>query len=93
MYILNHFIFPVLESEIIVSCPIMLSHSLIHSFNFRNFMIPLPQVAERFIAAVRESSKPSQEMSFFISFDPEDILRQATESTLRHERGKVSYLY
>lgn len=45
-------------------------------------------VAERFIAAVHESSKPSQQMSFFISFDSEDIIRQATESTLRYERGE-----
>ncbi|GMY11579.1 fatty acid amide hydrolase-like [Fagus crenata] len=45
-------------------------------------------VAERFIAAVRESSNPSLQMSFFINYNTEDILRQATESTLRYERGQ-----
>lgn len=45
-------------------------------------------VAKKFIAAVNESSKPLRPMSFFIDFNPEDILRQATESTLRYERGK-----
>ncbi|KAL2553230.1 Fatty acid amide hydrolase [Forsythia ovata] len=45
-------------------------------------------VADRFIAAVRESSSPSLQMSFFINFSVEDIIRQATESTLRYEQGK-----
>ncbi|XP_057416719.1 fatty acid amide hydrolase-like isoform X2 [Lotus japonicus] len=45
-------------------------------------------VAERFIAAVDESSKPSLQMGFFINYTAEDILRQAHESTLRHQRGE-----
>ncbi|CAI9780508.1 unnamed protein product [Fraxinus pennsylvanica] len=45
-------------------------------------------VADRFIAAVRESSNPSLQMSFFINYSVEDIIRQATESTLRYEQGK-----
>ncbi|KAE8665997.1 fatty acid amide hydrolase-like isoform X2 [Hibiscus syriacus] len=45
------------------------------------------QVAERFIDAVRESSRRPLPVSFFINYDAEDILRQATESTLRYERG------
>lgn len=32
-------------------------------------------------------------MSFFIDFNPEDILQQATESTHRYERGMHSCLY
>ncbi|XP_068311448.1 fatty acid amide hydrolase-like isoform X2 [Pyrus communis] len=44
-------------------------------------------VVERLIAAIRESSTPSFQMSFFINYDAEDILKQATESTLRYERG------
>ncbi|XP_027075559.1 fatty acid amide hydrolase-like isoform X2 [Coffea arabica] len=45
-------------------------------------------VAKKFIAAVNESSKPLRPMSFFIDFNPEDILQQATESTHRYERGE-----
>ncbi|XP_058091298.1 fatty acid amide hydrolase-like isoform X2 [Magnolia sinica] len=45
-------------------------------------------VAERFITAVKDSSKPDLQMSFFINHYVEDILRQATESTLRYEKGK-----
>ncbi|KAM0969021.1 hypothetical protein ACFX2A_017595 [Malus domestica] len=44
-------------------------------------------VAERLIAAIRESYSPSFQMSFFINYDAEDILKQATESTLRYEQG------
>ncbi|XVF58869.1 hypothetical protein PTKIN_Ptkin07bG0100600 [Pterospermum kingtungense] len=46
------------------------------------------RVAELFIDAVRDSSSLPLPMSFFINYDAEDILRQATESTLRYERGK-----
>ncbi|XP_057499968.1 fatty acid amide hydrolase-like [Actinidia eriantha] len=46
------------------------------------------QVADQFVSAVRESSKPAFQMSFFIDYNVEDILRQATESTLRYERGE-----
>lgn len=57
----------------------------------------LAQVAERLIEAVEESSsssssRVSQQMSFFINFDSEDILRQANESTVRHQRGTLQYL-
>ncbi|XVF60986.1 hypothetical protein PTKIN_Ptkin08bG0091700 [Pterospermum kingtungense] len=45
-------------------------------------------VAQQFINAVRESSSSALPMSFFINYDAEDILRQATESTLRYERGQ-----
>ncbi|KAJ0096889.1 hypothetical protein Patl1_28111 [Pistacia atlantica] len=45
-------------------------------------------IAERFLAAVRESSSPPLQMSFFINYDAEDILRQATESSLRYEKGQ-----
>ncbi|XAR73132.1 Fatty acid amide hydrolase [Bertholletia excelsa] len=45
-------------------------------------------VADRFIAAVRKSSEPVTQMSFFIDYNVEDILRQANESTLRYEKGE-----
>ncbi|XWS29947.1 hypothetical protein CRYUN_Cryun24cG0074500 [Craigia yunnanensis] len=45
------------------------------------------RVAEQFIDTVRESSSSHLPMSFFINYDAEDIIRQATESTLRYERG------
>lgn len=45
-------------------------------------------VAERFVAAVAETSRPPLKMSFFINYDVDDILKQATESTLRYERGE-----
>ncbi|XP_022741594.1 fatty acid amide hydrolase-like [Durio zibethinus] len=45
------------------------------------------KVGELFIDAVRESSSLPLPMSLFINYDAEDILRQATESTLRYERG------
>ncbi|KAL6312721.1 hypothetical protein AAG906_010584 [Vitis piasezkii] len=44
--------------------------------------------SERFIDAVRESCNPQLHMSFFINYDTEDILKQATESTLRYEQGE-----
>ncbi|KAL2342881.1 hypothetical protein Fmac_004166 [Flemingia macrophylla] len=44
-------------------------------------------VAERFIAAVNESSKPPLQMGFFINYNADDILRQANESTLRYQKG------
>ncbi|KAI8540646.1 hypothetical protein RHMOL_Rhmol08G0002800 [Rhododendron molle] len=46
-------------------------------------------VADQFVAAVRESSEPAFQMSFFIDYNIEDILKQATESTLRYERGQA----
>ncbi|OIW18144.1 hypothetical protein TanjilG_31264 [Lupinus angustifolius] len=45
-------------------------------------------VAERFIAAVGESSKPPFRMGFFIEYNADDILRQANESTLRYQKGE-----
>jgi len=45
------------------------------------------QVAERFIAAIDESTKPSLQMGFFIHYSVDDILRQAAESTHRYRRG------
>lgn len=48
------------------------------------------QVATRFLAAVKESSGPKMNMAFFISCDPEDVMKQAEESTLRYQRGNNS---
>ncbi|OVA03745.1 Amidase [Macleaya cordata] len=45
-------------------------------------------VAKRFLDAVHESSNPPLQMSFFINYNSEDILKQATESTHRYEQGK-----
>ncbi|WVZ25841.1 hypothetical protein V8G54_004385, partial [Vigna mungo] len=45
-------------------------------------------VAERFITAVDESSKAPLSMGFFINYNPEDIRRQADESTLRYQKGE-----
>ncbi|KAK4416645.1 Fatty acid amide hydrolase [Sesamum alatum] len=45
-------------------------------------------VADRFIASVHESSSRHLQMSFFINYNVEDILKQATESTARHARGE-----
>ncbi|XP_052171009.1 fatty acid amide hydrolase-like [Diospyros lotus] len=45
-------------------------------------------VAERFIAATHESSKPALRMSFFIDYNVEDIIRQASESTIRYQKGE-----
>ncbi|XP_010243850.1 PREDICTED: fatty acid amide hydrolase-like isoform X2 [Nelumbo nucifera] len=45
-------------------------------------------VAKSFLDALHASSTPPLKMSFFISYNAEDILRQATESTLRYERGE-----
>lgn len=45
------------------------------------------EVAKRFLAAVKESSGPDLRMAFFINYNEEDILRQATESSLRYEKG------
>lgn len=47
------------------------------------------KVAERLIAAVKDSCNGPLEMSFFINHDAKDILRQATESTDRYRRGMI----
>jgi len=49
------------------------------------------QVATRFLAAVKESSGPGLNMAFFISCAPEDVMRQAEESTLRYQRGNEHF--
>jgi hypothetical protein len=49
------------------------------------------QVARRFLAAVKECSGPGLNMAVFISCDPEDVMRQAEESTLRYQQGTVQY--
>ncbi|CAI0421891.1 unnamed protein product, partial [Linum tenue] len=46
-------------------------------------------VAERLIAAIEESSTAPWDMGFFINHCPKDILKQASESTLRYERGEA----
>jgi hypothetical protein len=51
------------------------------------------QVAKRFLAAVKESSGPTLNMAFFINCDPGDVMKQAEESTLRYERGKISNMH
>nr|GEY57394.1 fatty acid amide hydrolase-like [Tanacetum cinerariifolium] len=45
-------------------------------------------VAERLVSAIMTSSGPGVGMSFFINYESHDILRQATESTLRYEKGE-----
>ncbi|KAK9058291.1 hypothetical protein SSX86_023131 [Deinandra increscens subsp. villosa] len=45
-------------------------------------------VAEQLISAVEQSCGSGMDMSFFISHDARDILRQATQSTLRYQRGE-----
>ncbi|KAK8965846.1 Fatty acid amide hydrolase [Platanthera guangdongensis] len=45
------------------------------------------KVAKRFLSALEESSVPPLKMAFFISYDADDILRQATESSRRYEKG------
>ncbi|CAM0874629.1 unnamed protein product [Alopecurus aequalis] len=44
-------------------------------------------VARRFVAAVEESSGPDLNMAMFISYNPEDIIRQAEASTFRYQKG------
>ncbi|XP_027360983.1 fatty acid amide hydrolase-like [Abrus precatorius] len=46
-------------------------------------------VAERLIAAIDESTKLPLQMGFFIHYNADDILKQATESTLRFQRGET----
>ena len=55
-----------------------------------SFYFHFLQVAERFIAAIDESTKPPLQMGFFIHYSADDILKQATESTLRYQRGSTS---
>ncbi|CAJ1974850.1 unnamed protein product [Sphenostylis stenocarpa] len=55
---------------------------------YRSGEITPSLVAERFIAAIDESTKPSLKMGFFTHYSVDDILRQAAESTHRHQRGE-----
>ncbi|KAK7316917.1 hypothetical protein RJT34_00734 [Clitoria ternatea] len=59
-----------------------------YSKAYRSGDITPSLVAERVIAAIDESTKPPLRMGFFIHYDAEDILKQASESTLRYERGE-----
>ncbi|KAG0499709.1 hypothetical protein HPP92_004400 [Vanilla planifolia] len=45
------------------------------------------KVAQKFLAAAKDSSDSHLQMGFFINYDAEDILRQATESSQRYDRG------
>ncbi|KAI3865543.1 hypothetical protein MKX03_000806 [Papaver bracteatum] len=45
-------------------------------------------VVKRLLAVIQESSMPPLCMAFFINYNAEDILKQATESTLRYQNGK-----
>ncbi|CAN1190200.1 Fatty acid amide hydrolase [Linum perenne] len=56
---------------------------------YTNRQVTPYMVAERLIAAIREASTAPLEMGFFINYCPEDILKQAKESSLRYERGDV----
>ncbi|KAG0583700.1 hypothetical protein KC19_3G156200 [Ceratodon purpureus] len=47
------------------------------------------EVAERIIAAVEEAKKGSPYLVYFISFLPEDVRKQAAESTERYKEGKM----
>ncbi|KAL4561363.1 hypothetical protein LXL04_033528 [Taraxacum kok-saghyz] len=99
---LNRGLSPSQQVQHAVDC--LQSSEMIHensNFSFRRWTImdysrayasrqitPL-MVAERLISAVMQSTFPEMNMSFFISYDAHDILRQATESTLRYQRGEA----
>jgi hypothetical protein len=62
------------------------------SNNFSALFFCCTQVARRFLAAVQECSgsgpgfgRPN--MAFFISCDPDDVMRQAEQSALRYQQG------
>ncbi|XP_021772630.1 fatty acid amide hydrolase-like isoform X2 [Chenopodium quinoa] len=59
-----------------------------YSEAYRSGVLTPSMVAERFIRAVGQSSNTKCNMSFFISCDAKNILEQAAESTLRHNKGK-----
>ncbi|KAK7399341.1 hypothetical protein VNO78_10523 [Psophocarpus tetragonolobus] len=59
-----------------------------YSRAYRSGEITPLMVAERFIAAVNESSNPPLQMGFFINYNADEVLRQANESTLRYQRGE-----
>ncbi|KAI5335871.1 PREDICTED: fatty acid amide hydrolase [Prunus dulcis] len=91
---------PELVQQAIECLPVSLEKTLNGSkFSFRHWTISdysraytsgeiTPRtVAEHLIAAIHESSTPPLQMSFFINYKADDILKQATESTLRYEQG------
>lgn len=45
------------------------------------------QVAERFLSAVEDSSKPLPGMNFFIAVDSRNVLAQAAAATERYKQG------
>ncbi|XP_019266093.1 PREDICTED: fatty acid amide hydrolase-like [Nicotiana attenuata] len=59
-----------------------------YSTAYNSKLITPRKVIDRFLSAVHQSSTCSMQMSFFINFDADDILRQATMSTNRYEQGK-----
>uniref|UniRef100_A0A0D3HRV8 Amidase domain-containing protein n=1 Tax=Oryza barthii TaxID=65489 RepID=A0A0D3HRV8_9ORYZ len=78
-----------LESTLAGSPPSSPKRWTIRDFNraYSSGEVTPVQVAKRFLAAVKECSGPGLNMAFFISYSPEDIIRQAEESTLRYQRG------
>uniref|UniRef100_A0A0E0J792 Amidase domain-containing protein n=1 Tax=Oryza nivara TaxID=4536 RepID=A0A0E0J792_ORYNI len=78
-----------LESTLAGSPPSSPKRWTIRDFNraYSSGEVTPVQVAKRFLAAVKECSGPGLNMAFFISYSPEDIIRQAEESTLRYHRG------
>uniref|UniRef100_A0A0D9XXA3 Amidase domain-containing protein n=1 Tax=Leersia perrieri TaxID=77586 RepID=A0A0D9XXA3_9ORYZ len=78
-----------LESTLTDAPSSSLKRWTIRDFNkaYRSGEVTPVQVAKRFLAAVKESSSPGLNMAFFISYNPDDIIRQAEESTLRYQRG------
>ncbi|MCI03358.1 fatty acid amide hydrolase-like, partial [Trifolium medium] len=75
-----------LDFDFIVQNFALNEYAFANSFDLRRLSIQ--QVAERFIAADDESSKPRLQMGFFINYSVEDILRQANESTIRYQKGE-----
>lgn len=49
------------------------------------------KVANRFLMAVKECSEPDLNMAFFISYDADDIIKQAQESSLRYQQGTKQF--
>nr|XP_016495154.1 PREDICTED: fatty acid amide hydrolase-like [Nicotiana tabacum] len=60
-----------------------------YSRAYNSKLITPRKVIDRFLSAVHRSSTSSMQMSFFINFDAEDMLRQATMSTNRYEQGEA----
>ncbi|KAL3324032.1 hypothetical protein AABB24_038281, partial [Solanum stoloniferum] len=60
-----------------------------YSTAYNSKLVTPTKVMERFLSAVEHSSTPSMQMSFFINFDANDILRQAAQSTHRYQQGEA----